>query len=215
MGKYQLVPVSGDGACFFHSISGFLELDKNEKKMKDGKMYTYVSRNPTKSSKLRKQVVTWLRNNLDYEMPNGLTIKDEIEEEVRYRRKLSSIKDYLQDMSRERAYAGQLEITAMANILKRTIRTFIKKGNKLSNVGLGYVIDKSINYGDIHLYHNLGKTKAKGLHHFEILYPRSYATIVPKSKYDSLERVKSKTKSKPRPATKPVKKRTKRRGRRP
>ena len=55
----------------------------------------------------------------------------------------------------------------------------------MSNVGLGYEIKKSKD-DDIHLYHNLGTTTAKGSHHFEILYPKSKATVVTKTEYDKL-----------------------------
>jgi hypothetical protein len=184
MNNFTKVNVAGDGACYFHSVTGYLELDKNVKKLKDDKKYTYFKKG--NASQLRKKVVAWLRKNLDYKLPNGITIRDDIEDAVTQNSDLSSINDYLNHMSKEGAYAGQIEITATSIILKRNIRTFIQKGNKLSNVGLGYEITKSKD-DDIHLFHNLGSTKAKGLHHFEILYPKKKAKVVTKKEYDKLQ----------------------------
>jgi hypothetical protein len=181
MDRFTKVNVAGDGACYFHAVTGYLELDKNVKKLKDDKKYTYFKKG--NASHLRKKVVAWLRKNLDYRLPNGLTIRDDIEDTITQDPKLSSIDNYLDHMSGEDAYAGQIEITATAVLLKRNIRTFIQKGNKLSNVGLGYEIKKSKD-DDIHLYHNLGSTKAKGSHHFEILYPKSKGLVVTKTAYD-------------------------------
>ena len=91
MNRFTKVNVAGDGACFFHSITGYLELDKNAKKLKDDKRYTY----PVKgnASQLRKKVVAWLRNNLSFRLPNGVTIRDDIEDAVKQDRELSSIND--------------------------------------------------------------------------------------------------------------------------
>ena len=228
MDKYTKVNVAGDGACYFHAVTGYLELDKNVKKLKDDNKYTYYKKG--NASQLRKKVVAWLRKNLDYRLPHGLTIRDDIEDTVTQDPKLSSVDNYLDHMSEEYAYAGQIEITATSVLLKRNIRTFIKKGNKLSNVGLGYEINKSKD-DDIHLYHNLGSTKAKGSHHFEILYPKSKGLVVTKADYDKLKsksssrkktkrktRIKNKRKTKRKTRIKTKQKtraKTKRRGRRP
>ena len=184
MKRFTKVNVAGDGACYFHAVTGYIELDKNVKKLKDDNKYTYYK--VGNASQLRKRVVAWLRNNLDYRLPTGLTIRDDIEDTVTQDPKLSSVDAYLVHMSEEYAYAGQIEITATSVLLKRNIRTFIQKGNKLSNVGLGYEITKSKD-DDIHLYHNLGSTKAKGSHHFEILYPKRKGLVVTKAEYDKLK----------------------------
>ena len=64
--------VAGDGSCFFHSLSQILILEGNS-----------LPRT-TLSKKLRKQCVDWLEDNLEYRIKGiGLTIKDEIEEEIR------------------------------------------------------------------------------------------------------------------------------------
>jgi hypothetical protein len=182
MSKFKKVNVAGDGACYFHAVVGFLDM---ERLVKDKKTY-YKKGLDKEASDLRKKVVTWLRNNLTFQYENGLTIQDDIEDEIRNNPKIQSVNDYLRDMSRPSAYAGQIEITATANILKRNIRVFVKKQGKYRNVGLGYEINKSKDK-DITLFHNMGTSKGTGKHHFEILFPTSKAKVVTKSNYDTLK----------------------------
>jgi len=189
MSKYTKVDVPGDGACYFHAVTGFLEM---EKLVKDKKTY-YKGTYDTKAKELRKRVINWLRNNLNFQYENGLTVKDDIEDEIRNNSNLNSIPDYLQHMSKNSSYAGQIEITATANILKRSIRVYIMKNGTYSNVGLGYEIGKSKSK-DISLFHNLKPGKSKG-NHFEILFPKSKGEVVPKSQYNKVLNSK-KTKSK-------------------
>ena len=189
MSKYTKVNVAGDGACYFHAVTGFLEM---EKLVKDKKTY-YKGTYDTKAKELRKRVINWLRNNLNFQYENGLTVKDDIEDEIRNNSNLNSIPDYLQHMSKNSSYAGQIEITATANILKRSIRVYIMKNGTYSNVGLGYEIGKSKSK-DISLFHNLKPGKSKG-NHFEILFPKSKGEVVPKSQYNKVLNSK-KTKSK-------------------
>ena len=219
MSKYTKVNVAGDGACYFHAVTGFLEM---EKLVKDKKTY-YKDEYDTKAKALRKRVVNWLRNNLMFQYENGLTVKDDIEDEIRNNSDLNSIPDYLQHMSKNSSYAGQIEITATANLLKRSIRVYIMKNGTYSNVGLGYEISKSTSK-DITLFHNLGSGKAKGSHHFEILFPKSKGEVVRKSQYTKKSKSKPNTKNKKKTRMnktrkknkKPTKnKRTNRRGRRP
>ena len=136
MSKFTKVNVAGDGSCFFHAVSGFLEMEKLIKNKK-----TYYKKGNAKD--LRKKIVNWLRNNLNFKYPNGLTIKDDIDDELQYNPNLHSIADYLQYMSKESSYAGQIEITAAANILKRSVRVYILKNGRYRNVGLGYQINNS------------------------------------------------------------------------
>ena len=217
MSKFTKINVAGDGACYFHAVTGFLEM---EKLVKDKKTY-YKGTYDTKAKALRKRVVNWLRNNLNFQYENGLTIKDDIEDEIRNNPDLKSIPDYLQHMSKNSSYAGQIEITATANILKRSIRVYIMKNGTYSNVGLGYEIGKSKSK-DISLFHNLKPGKSKG-NHFEILFPKSKGEVVRKSQYTKSKKTKSeKTKRKNVTRRKNVKrkepkknKRTNRRTRRP
>ena len=211
MSKFTKVNVAGDGACYFHAVTGFLEM---EKLVKDKKTY-YKGEYDTKAKALRKRVVNWLRNNLNFQYENGLTIKDDIEDEIRNNPDFNSIPDYLDHMSKNSSYAGQIEITATANILKRCIRVYIMKNGRYSNVGLGYEIGKSTSK-DIYLFHNLKPGKSKG-NHFEILFPKSKGEVVPKSQYTKSKKTKSKkTKHKSVKRKEPKKnKRTNRRGGRP
>jgi len=213
MEKYTKVNVVGDGSCYFHAVTGYLELDKHVKKLQGNKKYTYYKKG--NASRLRKRVVAWLRKNLDYKLTNGLTIRDDIEDAITQDSKLNSISDYLQHMSKPGSYAGQIEITGTSNILKRSIRTFIRRGSALNNVGLGYELKGSKD--DIHLYHNSGSTKHAGLHHFEILYPKSKALVISKPVYDKLTLKHKKTARKAVSKRRlPKKNRTvKRRGKRP
>ena len=188
MSRFKKVNVAGDGACYFHAVVGFLDM---ERLVKDKKTY-YKKGLDKEASDLRKKVVIWLRNNLTFQYENELTIRDDIEDEIRNNPKIQSINGYLRDMSRPSAYAGQIEITATANILKRNIRVFIKKQGKYSNVGLGYEINQSKDK-DITLFHNMKPGKGKGGHHFEILFPTSKAQVVTKSNYDTSKKSKPKT----------------------
>lgn len=192
MSKYTKVDVAGDGACYFHAVTGFLEM---EKLVKDKKTY-YKGTYDTKAKELRKRVVNWLRNNLDFQYDNGLTVKDDIEDEIRNNSDLKSIPDYLHHMSKNSSYAGQIEVTATANLLKRSIRVYIMKNGSYSNVGLGYEIGKSKSK-DISLFHNLKPGKSKG-NHFEILFPKSKGEVVTKHQYNKLMKPKPKYKSKPK-----------------
>ena len=205
MSKFTKVNVAGDGSCFFHAVSGFLEMEKLIKNKK-----TYYKKGNAKD--LRKKIVNWLRNNLNFKYPNGLTIKDDIDDELQYNPNLHSIADYLQYMSKESSYAGQIEITAAANILKRSVRVYILKNGRYRNVGLGYQINNS-KKEDITIFHNMKPGKSKG-DHFEILFPTSKGKVVTKTMYDKLTKQKS-TKRRSVKRKHHKRKQTKRRSRRP
>ena len=177
MSKFTKVNVAGDGSCYFHAVSGFLEMEKLVKNKK-----TYYKKGNAKD--LRKKVVNWLRNHTNFKYPNGLTIKDDIEDELQNNPNLHSISDYLQYMSKESSYAGQIEITATANLLNRNIRVYILKNGQYHNVGLGYKINNSKD--DITLFHNMKPGKSKG-DHFEILFPKSKGNVITKTMYDKLK----------------------------
>ena len=216
MSKFTKVNVAGDGSCYFHAVTGFLEM---ERLIKNNKTY-YKKGNATD---LRKKVVNWLRNHTNFKYPNGLTIKDDIEDELQNNPNLHSLSDYLQYMSKESAYAGQIEITATANLLKRSIRVYIIKNGNYRGVGLGYQINNS-KEDDITLFHNMKPGRSKG-DHFEILFPTSKAQVVTKTMYDKFKsNIRKNNKTKNRRKTKKIRqtkkktkkgKQTKRRSRRP
>ena len=146
MNKYTKVNVSGDGSCYFHSITGFLGMEQKIKPGSRGRTKTYYEQG--NASALRKRVVNWLRNNLNYKLPNGLTIQDDILDDVLHNRHIhdKSVTGYIEHMSKYDSYAGQIEITATANILKRSIRVYILDQGKYKNIGLGYEIKIGILY---------------------------------------------------------------------
>ena len=206
--KFYHIPVSGDGACFFHSISGINHLNEHLWPMLNSKPITYkIESNKWKNAslKLRKQCVDWLENNLDYRIQGlGVTIRNEILEEVQGNDNIENktVKGYLNYMRKNGSYAGQIEIYAIAELLNKNIRTYISKDDGLSNVGLGYEIKPKDIQFDIFLYHNLGDVgDNKGVHHFEILYPKKKAKIINKGEYmkkvnQSIKKTKSMRKKK-------------------
>ena len=188
--NFYHIPVKGDGSCFFHSISGINHLNEHLWPLLNSKPITYRIESKqwnTSSSKLRNKCVDWLEDNLNYRI-NGLdtTIREEILEDVRTNDNIidKSVKGYLKYMRKDQAYAGQIEIYAISELLNKNIRTYISKDGKLSNVGLGYEIKPKDNAFDIFLYHNLGDIgNYQGGHHFEILYPKNKAKILSKTDY--------------------------------
>ena len=104
--KFYHIPVSGDGACFFHSISGINHLNEHLWPMLNSKPITYkIESNKWKNAslKLRKQCVDWLENNLDYRIQGlGVTIRDEILEDVRNNDEIKdkTVKGYLSYMKK-------------------------------------------------------------------------------------------------------------------
>lgn len=210
--------VAGDGACFFHSIAAILKLEGDPIPKNQTFKVTEKLRNKL-AIELRKKCVKWLRNNLDYRI-KGLerTIAQEIESEIdngALDNKITTVNKYLTYMSRYDAYAGQIEIYAISNILNRNIRVYIHNKGKFSNVGLGYEVKNKDIMDDIFLYHNLGKTKARGLHHFEPLYPKTKAVKdvkkIKKNKKVTTKSVKKRSAREParkRSVRQPIKKRS-------
>ena len=168
------IGVAGDGACFFHSIAAILLKDGDPIEI-NGKLIAEKNRGKL-ATILRAECIKWLRANLDYKI-KGIerTIAQEIQSEIdsgELDKKVKNVGKYLTYMSRYDSYAGQIEIYGMSNLLNRNIRVYIHNKGKFSNVGLGYEVKNKDIMDDIFLYHNLGKTKSKGSHHFDSLYPK-------------------------------------------
>ena len=202
----------GDGSCFFHSIAAILKLEGDPISIDQSLKVTQENINKL-SIELRKNCVKWLRDNLDYKI-KGIerTINQEIHSEIDsgvLDNKIKTVGKYLTYMSRYDSYAGQIEIYAMSNLLNRNIRVYIHNKGKFSNVGLGYEVKKKDIMNDIFLYHNLGKTKSRGLHHFEPLYPKV------KAKKEVQEIKKNKKKSSKKPNRKSTRKPTRKSTRKP
>ena len=196
---FKHTPVKGDGSCFFYSVATILLIDKT------GKYPDKKSVN-SKAKKLRKECVEWLKKNLTYKIKGtGFTIQQEIKEDLKYNQNesIKSIKDYLNHMKTPGAYAGQIEIYATTNMLKKNLFVYIHNNGVFNNSGLGYQINNKRNImKDIFIYHNLGKTENKKSHHFEPLYP--------KKKLSKLKSLSKKSLSKKSPPKRRIK-RTKRR----
>jgi hypothetical protein len=166
--NFNHLSVPGDGDCFFHSLVTIFS-------------YEMINKPPDNIEKqsisLRKKVIKWLENNPQYKLSTGLTIRDEINDAVKDETtnakqnnrvpKYKNMNEYLDYMKKKGSYAGQIEIYGVANVYNRNIRTYSHIKNKFRNIGLGYTIDDKKYIDDIYLYHNIGKTKSKGLHHFE------------------------------------------------
>ena len=129
---YKHISIRGDGNCLFNSISKFLELDK----------YLDNDIHVIKPNQLRKLTVQWIRKNLSYRTPSGLTITDDINEYIQNDRNMNSINDYLEYMNMNKSFAGQIELYAISNLLNRSIRTYIEKGGNYNNIGLGLQVKK-------------------------------------------------------------------------
>ena len=201
--NFYHIPVKGDGACFFHSISGINHLNENLWPLLNSKPITYrIESNKwnTASLKLRRQCVKWLEDNLNYRIKGlGITIREEILQDVQTNDDIKdkTVQGYLTYMKKNNSYAGQIEIYAISELLNKNIRTYISKGSNLSNVGLGYEIKPKDAQFDIFLYHNLGDVGGnEGIHHFEILYPKKKANIISKKDYmKKVQKTIKKTKS--------------------
>jgi hypothetical protein len=113
---------------------------------------------------------------------------------IRYK----TIDEYLKFMSKDSSYAGQIEIYAVSEILKRNMRVFTSKNRRnpheiLNNMGLGYEL-KNLSYStlpsskDIYLYHNFGKGGSKGSHHFEPLIPKKKIGLIFSKKTKRVEK---------------------------
>ena len=87
-------------------------------------------------------------------------------------------------MKKTGEYGGQIEITALSNLLKKNIKTFIDKDNKYNEIGLGYKLDNSDNY--IYLFNNFKKSKSNTCYHFEILIPKKEIEKISHKKFKEL-----------------------------
>ena len=106
-------------------------------------------------------------------------------------------------MRKYTSYAGQIEITATAYLLKRNIRVWILNKGKYQTLHLGYEIDPSKK--DIHLFHNFGSGLPDGLHHFETLYPKKEFKSKPKTKKQKSKPKKQKPKTQKKQPSKTLK----------
>jgi len=187
--ELTLIKVMSDGNCLFNTLIQYIHLNDNIKEY-FGNKYTFRINKGTSYEKqaenLRQVTVNWLENNLDFILPTGLTIKDDIKDSVIIDEEIEDIEDYLLDM-RACKYAGQTELYALSNILKKNLNVYVKEydNDDYKSIGMGNIYDK-LNDESIYLYHNMYEQDYEEGYHYDLLYPKSKAKIVSKKKFKEL-----------------------------
>ena len=180
----SLIKVIGDSNCLFNCIVQQLHLDVNIKYYVDNN-YTYKLNQSKEYEKfsedLRQSVVDWLDNNLDFLLPTGLTIKEDILDSINYDENLSTIRDYLLDM-RGCKFAGQIEIYALSNMLKKNISVLTEIDNTYYSLGMGNIYN-ALSDDNIYLYHNMLEQEDENEYHYNLLYLNNNSKIITKKKY--------------------------------
>ena len=180
----SLIKVIGDSNCLFNCIVQQLHLDRNIKYYVDNN-YTYKLNQSKEYEKfsedLRQSVVDWLDNNLDFLLPTGLTIKEDILDSINYDENLSTIRDYLLDM-RGYKFAGQIEIYALSNMLKKNISVLTEIDNTYYSLGMGNIYN-GLSDDNIYLYHNMLEQEDENEYHYNLLYLNNNSKIITKKKY--------------------------------
>ena len=182
--EINLIKVLGDSNCLFNCIIQYVHLNKNIINFIDNN-YTYKL-NPCKqyeklSEELRQTVIDWLENNLDFLLPTGLTIKDNILDAIQYDEHLSSIQDYFLDM-RGYKFVGQIEIYALSNIIKKNIIVVTEVDGEYYSLGMGNIYDNNSN-DNIYLYHNMLEQVNENEYHYNLIYLNNKSKIITKKRY--------------------------------
>ena len=180
---FTYISVPGDGACLFNSVVKCVYLDENPGGDISEKDLKY------KSIRLRNNCVRWLTDNLNEITPMFTTYEQEITDFISYEKlpkEDASVYDYLNYMKKHSTYGGQIEIFAIANILKRNIKVLRMGPNrkKYEGAGLGLVLDKFDKDKTIYIYHNVNdftsKVKNNSVsYHYDLLYPIKKHKILP------------------------------------
>jgi len=188
-GAFNHVSIHGDGNCLFYSVHQFLHLESSEKQVGAIKITEALGKTSEEmfsgGQQLKDLVIDWIRENQDVTTSYGLTPKLDIELMISDGGLPSNVKtfeDYLVTMQKStNIYGGQLEITALSNVIGRNIRILYLRGNRYRNLsGYGYELDPGAT-DDIYLFHNTNQqsgTVGSNKHHFETLYPITRAVIV-------------------------------------
>ena len=185
--EISVIKVDGDGNCLFKCIVQQLHINKNIRHLVNNFFSFKMSRSnllDDESDKLRQLTVDWLENNLDHILPTGLTIKDDIEDIISEYEDINSVEEYLLEM-RDLRYAGQLEIYALSNILKKNINVFTNSNNDFYSIGMGNIYNKATK-DDIYLYHNLMDMYDENGHHYNLIYLKEKSMIISKKNYTEL-----------------------------
>ena len=118
--------VPGDGDCLFHSLSEILHLENNIKKH-GSHVYTFRNKNHQNATKLRKDVVTWMEQNINKVVKGSVeSIQTSIEDAVQNEpKKYKNVTTYLQKMKQPGEYGGQPEIYAFSELFKKNVKTYV------------------------------------------------------------------------------------------
>ena len=182
--EINLIKVLGDSNCLFNCIIQYVHLNKNIINFIDDN-YTYKLY-PSKqyeklSEELRQTVVDWLENNLDFLLPTGLTIKDDILDSIECDENLNSIQDYFIDM-RGYKFAGQIEIYALSNIIKKNIIVLTEVEGEYYSLGMGNIYDNNSD-DNIYLFHNMLEQVNENEYHYNLIYLNNKSKIITKKRY--------------------------------
>ena len=176
---YIKIYVPGDGGCFFHSISWLYKLNQLKRssiRTGNQKVVSNISREDVieLSKNYRTMAIDWMEESLDtwHHPILGLSMRQLIEIEVLEDDDLDTIDDYLDKMRDHTEYAGNLEVTAMGNVLETSIVIYTLNGNKLQGVpNAKYTHPDTDDLMEI--YHNVGEGVGEGLYHYEPLYRKT------------------------------------------
>ena len=176
---YIKIYVPGDGGCFFHSISWLYKLNQLKRssiRTGNQKVVSNISREDIieLSKNYRNMAIDWMKESLDtwHHPVLGLSMRQLIEIEVLEDDNLDTIDDYLEKMRDHTEYAGNLEVTAMGNVLETSIVIYTLNGNKLQEIpNAKYTHPDTDDLMEI--YHNVGEGVESGVYHYEPLYRKT------------------------------------------
>ena len=174
--KFIKIPVPGDGGCFYHSISWLYTLKKllDRARRTDRKqVVSNISRDDVieLSKNYRDLSIDWMKENLDkwHHPVIGLSLRQLIEIEVDEDPTVNSVNDYLHKMGDYEEHAGNLEVTAMGNVLQTSIEILTINNSKLVTVpNAKYTHPDSDEI--LYVYHNVGEGVEEGVRHYEPLF---------------------------------------------
>jgi hypothetical protein len=105
--EWKIKSATGNGSCLFNAVMGFLYAEKNVKITRE------IEKNFAKT--LRNDVLSFYKKNKNVVGPAGMTWNQLIEGDA------TSFDEYLERMSHTSAWGGQVEISAIATILGRSV----------------------------------------------------------------------------------------------
>ena len=79
-------------------------------------------------------------------------------------------------------FAGQIEIYALSNILKKNIIVLTELNDEYYSLGMGNIYNNSSN-DNIYLYHNMLEECDENQYHYNLIYLKNKSKIINKKKY--------------------------------